>query len=531
VALPATQWYVNFGDGSTTGYFAVAKFTASHAYIVGQLIRQLTAPAVGSERVFVCILGGTSGAEPTWTITRGAKNTSTTPVFQECTGQAGVNGDITNTPAWLAVKATAVALGAIIKDAAGTHLFIASTAGTAGSGAEPSWSIGTVGNTTADNTVTWTYIGLASSFSGGAAPHARLANALTATWSQGTETIYVGDNHAETQSTAITLTGSSSIVLASQNILCHDHLGSYPPASSDLTTGASITSSSGAITWSAPNIYVRGIESKHTGTTSIGIMLGNGTNCYQRFELCPITFTSTSQFLAIGTTGASRNSRVIQDNCTFTFTGQQIQTNNIYEWEWRNSAFVGTAFASATGLILGGACSSVWVHGVDLSVITTTLMSSASNSYVLLDRCKINASATIANPSQSNSATLVLSKCDSGSVNYRDELYTPGGTLTTETTVVRTGGQSDGTTAISRKVVTGTNVTWVAPFEGFPIVVWNETVGTPVTITLYGIWGDGAVPNNDDFWIDVEYLGTSADPIFVARDGHEGRRARIKCRT
>jgi hypothetical protein len=75
----------------------------------GDLIRQNTAPSVGNERVFVCVAstsgtGTTGGAEPTWTVTRGAKNTDNTVTWQEATGIAALNGDLTNTPNWTAVK-------------------------------------------------------------------------------------------------------------------------------------------------------------------------------------------------------------------------------------------------------------------------------------------------------------------------------------------------------------------------------------------------------------------------------------------
>ena len=34
-----------------------------------------------------------------------------------------------------------------------------------------------------------------------------------------------------------------------------------------------------------------------------------------------------------------------------------------------------------------------------------------------------------------------------------------------------------------------------------------------MTATVQGIWGGGAVPNNDDIWCDVEYLGSSGSPL------------------
>jgi hypothetical protein len=516
MATLAISWYVN-----SVSYAAVTAWATGATIAAGALRRQSAAPSVGNERVFVAIVGGTTHAttEPTWTVTRGAKTTDNTVTWQECTGQAGVNGDATNTPSWTVAKNTAISLGVIIKDVAGTHLFICSTAGTAGNGAEPSWSIGAVGNTTADNTVTWTYIGLASSFAGAAAPHARLGGALANTWSLAGDSIYVGDNSAETTSSSLTLSGQSTA--ASPNyVLCHNHLGSYPPTSSDLTTGATVTCSAsfGTITWSSLNLYVKGVGFNLTNSGT-GIVFGSagGGGQFQKFVQCPVTFSGTTDSNSRITIGNGSNlaGRVIHDNCVFTFNnaGQNIRINT-NQWEWCNTAgaLAGTA---PTTLISGIVAVNAWLHGLDLSLIasgTLVNLSSTGSGVVLIDRCKVGASITVATIA-SDLTTVILSKCDSGTKNYRDEMYTFSGALTTETTIVRTSGQSDGTTAASRKLVTTANALWVMPLEGPPIAIWNETVGSSVTVTLYGIWGGGAVPNNDDFWVDVEYLGASATPI------------------
>ena len=90
-----TVWYVSAGDGvSTGGWFAVTPWAATTAVAVGALRRQLAAPAVNSERVFVCTTAGTTGStEPTWVITRGARTTAVGTVsWLVCTGAAPVNG-------------------------------------------------------------------------------------------------------------------------------------------------------------------------------------------------------------------------------------------------------------------------------------------------------------------------------------------------------------------------------------------------------------------------------------------------------
>jgi hypothetical protein len=104
-------------------------------------------------------------------------------------------------------------------------------------------------------------------------------------------------------------------------------------------------------------------------------------------------------------------------------------------------------------------------------------------------------------------------RCDNGNVNYRTERWLYQGTQTTETTIVRTGGASDGTTPISWKFTVNANVSRFQPFEAIPIVVWNDTTGGALTATVFGIWGGGAVPNNNDVWMEVEYLGTSGNPL------------------
>ncbi len=511
MAFPRTQWYVN-----SVGYAAVAAFAAAHSYAAGNLIRQLTTPTVGNERVFVCIVAGTSGTEPSWTVTRGAKNTSTTPVFQECTGQAAVNGDIVNTVAWsnASIKNTALTLGTIIKNVAATHYFILSTAGTAGNGSEPSWGT-TAGNTTADNTCTWTCIGAVGSFAGGAAPHARIPNALAANWSVGNDSIYVGDNSAEADTSTSTWTGQSTSSLTNY-ILCHNHSGSYPPTFSDLTTGATASYNAG-ILFNLVNVYMRGIGFV-ASTNGATFTFGNAAAALQRFDLCPVTLSGTSGFISIGNSSNLRGSKVIQDNCPFTFANAAMGVQ-LYgaEWEWRNTASAIAGGTQPTSLITAGKGARAWVHGVDLSASGSgkklvAFGAGADGATVLFDRCKINASVTVATVA-GLSGQVILSKCDSGAVNYRDEIYKSQATLTTEITIVRTGGASDGTTPVARKIVSGTDVIWALPFEAPPIAIWNETVGSAITITLYGIITAGAVPNNDDFWIDVEYFGSSATPI------------------
>jgi hypothetical protein len=107
---------------------------------------------------------------------------------------------------------------------------------------------------------------------------------------------------------------------------------------------------------------------------------------------------------------------------------------------------------------------------------------------------------------------VTLIDCDSGATNYRNELYRFGGNQVTETTIVRTGGASDGTTPVSWKIITDANARWIAPFESLPITVWSDTVGAK-TVSIYGYWNNASVPNNDDIWIEFEGLTDAGSPL------------------
>jgi len=159
------------------------------------------------------------------------------------------------------------------------------------------------------------------------------------------------------------------------------------------------------------------------------------------------------------------------------------------------------------------------MEGVDLSALGSGKTITASNATggsmptYLID-CKINASVTIAaTPSNVWSSRVDAIRCDSGATNYHQRRYWYEGTLQEETTIVRTGGATDGTTPISWKIVTTANSKWVMPFEAFPISIWNSRTSASLTVTVYGIWGGGAVPNNDDIWFVVEYLGSTGAPL------------------
>lgn len=539
MAIPSpAYWYVNYGDGSTTAYYAVAMWTTLTVYAAGAIVRQRVAPAVGSERIFVCIVAGTSlVGEPTWAITKGATTAEAAgPTWQECTGQAAVNGSLTYTSGWTSgpggvgtgVKGQAVAKGYIIANDAGANYQICTTAGTAGSGTQPTFS-STAGTTTADNTVTWTSLGVVGNFTTAfGAPHARLASAFAATWGAAGDIFWVGGNHAETQATTITLTSPGTVALPCA-VYCVDQTKTSPGTGDLLATATISTTGSGTEVNPCGYLYCRGLILRAgAGSTSAFIVVGFETIANEDIvlESCQLVMITTgsgsSSGIYLGHTGNTNGKvgriQLINTTMTFASTGQAIYTRGYMGIVWRNtaSALVGTipttlfAFAATTA-------SDILLDGVDLSAAGSgkTLIGFSGQVFayttVTLMNCKLGASVTVSStPAAGSAGGVDLIRCDSGATSYFQARFRYPGTLTQETTIVRTSAASDGATPLAWKIVSTANSSWLFPFVSFPISVWNNATGSSLTATVE--IQSSATLNNDDIWLEIEYLGSSATP-------------------
>jgi hypothetical protein len=523
-------FYVNAGDQSTTGYYAVAKRPQNASVSAGQLVRQFTAPAVGSERVFVCIIAGITAnvTDATWVLTRGSKTVDGTATWMECTGMAAVNGDLADTVNWTAAKAFGPpSSGAIIQRNSGASYQICTTAGTFGT-SEPAFS-DTAGATTSESggTAVWTSLGVVGNFTGGQAPHARLANACASTWFAAGNTVYVGDNHAESQATAISISPSGTGTTIGK-VICHNHSGNYPPAGGDLTTGATISATGAVgITYNPSGVfYTYGVTFKAGVGSSSGtfLILNSTVNTMGFYDNCSFWIASTQAVNNVIEVNASSGSNQCNwNNCTVKFANA---ANALYvqsaSFTWQNTgqvlasgSVVPTALFSPQG---SGTYTNLMLEALDLSLINTNIFganqANEAGTRIVKD-CRLNAAVTV---QQSGVATLGLYeqvvRSDSGATAYKSARYQYEGTETTETSITRVGGAADPTgQAQSRKIVTTANSQWLRPFKAEPYAVWNSKIGATVMVTVYGTINAGALPNNDDIWLDLEYLGSSSFPI------------------
>ena len=442
-------------------YAAVAAWAANTAYVStsnggrGDYVRQLAAPAVNSERVFRCTTSGTSHltTEPTWTLTKNATTADNTVVWTECTGQEAdqVSG-------------------------------------------------------------TWK------------APHARLFTAYASTWGAAGDNFYVAHDHAETQAAALTLTVPYNQASYCSTV-CVLATGTVPPVSADLRATATVTTTGAnamAIAIAAIGVqYWYGITFNcGTGATNVALTalstsLGQGRGVFENCALKKLGTTAVTAAIILGNGLQGCQIDLINTTLEFGATGDTCAVRTHVRWRGPSSGVVGatlptTLFGSSTP------AGSIEVDGVDLSNLSGTIFAArntATSARDQLRNCRLHASATIRaanNDPGSNYVDVIRS--DSAATNYRHERYASWGAQTVETTIVRTGGASDGTTPIAWKIVTQSRAGWRSPFESMPIAIWNDSTAAR-TLTIYGIWGGGAVPDNDDLWAEVSYLGSADYPL------------------
>lgn len=505
-----TAWYI-----SSAAWTAASAWTATHSYTAGTLVRQSATPTVGNERIFACTVAGTSGgSEPTWVVTKGAKTTDNTVTWIEVTGQAAVNGDVTtgHAPVW-ALNLTPT-LGVIIYDSVTTSLQVCTASGAGKTSGSISFSA-TAGVTTTDASATWTSLGATSNFGAWAAPHARGSGAFATNWSVAGNDFYFADNHAETSSSAVLFNCPGAYITFDLPSRCIsiDHTLSVPPTG--VKSGASVTCTSGNLTIASSPSNASAYYYGFTFAASANLFVSDINGAQLNFDTCVFDISSGSSGSVINV-GNATDSRIVWNNCGAKFSNgtQSIRLySSIFIWKNSASAILGSTLP--TGLIFFPQSGEVNViallEGLDLSPITGSIVYAGDvGGYVCIKDCKLASGVTTASmTSLGLNITVDVVRSDSSGTNYRMEHHTMQGDETTSTTVVRTGGATDGVTPVSHQISTNSAIINYRPFEATPIAQWNSATATNLAVTLYGVMVSTTRPTNAQFWFDVEYLGVS----------------------
>lgn len=363
---------------------------------------------------------------------------------------------------------------------------------------------------------------------GGAANGTSWVNAyttLTAAFSghAAGDTYYVAHDHAESTAAAITL-ASSGTASAPTKVVCVNRAGSVPPVSADRRTTAQVTTTGASnINFNSYTHYDGIIFTAGNGAGLASVFAPSSGTARLRFDNCSLRLGGTSTTSRIGNAVSGAALELNNTTVSFGAVAQGVGIHGLFSWRNTPSALLGTIPTTVLviGVNSGGTCDCV---GVDFSAAGSgkTICGNQSAAegvrFTLID-CKLDAAVTkAAVPSSGGSTEVDFIRSGASGVNYNVFSSRISGTLNEEITIVRTGGASDGTTAIAWKIDTTANCTYSLPFECPPIAVWNDTTGSSVTATVEGIWGGGAVPLDTEIWLECEYLGSSSSPLgsFVA---------------
>lgn len=402
------------------------------------------------------------------------------------------------------------------------RVFRCTTSGTS-LASEPTWTLTKNGTTTESGGPVWTECtGQEADQVSGTwkAPHARLLNALAATWGAAGDNFYIGGNHAETQASAMVLAipGTAASI---NNLYCVSATGSVPPVSADLRTTATVTTTSfNPLSFSTGYAYIYGITfncGSGAVSTQFNIITGNAWLIFENCNLYKLG-TTAGNGMVIGSPGMGVAARLDLINTKLQLGNP---SDSIILWNcdvyWSKTANAISGAATPTKLISSLSIGSTIFNcdGVDLSAIgsgSTLIGIMTATKRIYFKNCKLDSSVIIsANQTNATGPDTYVMRSDSSGTNYRNEKYSYAGIQTTETTFVRTDGASDGITPISWKI-SRINSAFVTPIELFPIAIWNPVTSANVTAAVEAFCVSG-LPTNKDIWMDVSYLGSASSAL------------------
>lgn len=369
--------------------------------------------------------------------------------------------------------------------------------------ANPGYVRSTDGND-ADNGSTW------------ALANATLAGAM-ADQAAG-DRIFVSGNHAESAAAAITITLPGTLAAPNQ-VLCGNDAAEPPTA---LATSGSVTTTGANGVTLAGSGHIYGLNLNcGTGAGTVNCILSNTSGGHQSFDACNFSLLVTgASKLYLG--NSSGFSRVDIKNCGFKFAAenQGIQVRGMARISGGSLLSGGT---SPTTLFLGntGVPSDTVVDGLDLTnaAAAINLVSGAPSGpgRCIFRNCKLPASwsGSLFTGAAINSFRAEMWNCDSADTNYRLWVEDYCGSIKSETTLVKTGGASDGDTPLAWKMATSANAEYPVNVLRSPEIASERitAVGAAKTITVDILHDSATSLKDDEVWLEVQYLGTSGMPL------------------
>jgi hypothetical protein len=299
---------------------------------------------------------------------------------------------------------------------------------------------------------------------------------------------------------------------------------------SALTAGAVIATTGASTITMRGSFYAYGIKLQAGSSTSnASINMTNAGAEQQVYESCQFVLAGNNSGgrIAAGWAATSVNVEWLGCDVSFSNASQAIAPSGKFVWRG-GSILSGSASPATTGLLVpsNSRVSSALVDGVDLSNGGSGMNLIASSIgggefRAVFRNCKLPASWSGAMFAGAVGVSMrgELRSCSAGDVNYALWVEDYAGSIKHETTLVKTGGASDGTTPLSWVMASSANAEYPAIILRSPeIQKWNETTGSAITVTVDFLHDSATNLQDDEIWLEVEYLGTSGFPLAVFVD-------------
>lgn len=336
------------------------------------------------------------------------------------------------------------------------------------------------------------------------------------------DTIYVSHQHAHSVAAAITLTCPGTPGNPVRVICVND--GAEPPTTLATTATEQSTGSNNVIIKGGVSYwYGIGFTSGSAGgTRHLQICDQQAVHEFATFEQCSFKTNGATAGgrIKIGpTAGASSTAgKIVRfKDCTFAFNnvGNQMVVYQCRAY-FQGGSLGGTIPTGGLIDTEGDGRSVMFFEGFDFSALGSNAVFKPGSdiwSDVYLQNCKMGTShvwttGTFQGP---GGWRIRAVNCDSADTQYAYDEISYCGTITEETTIVRTGGSSEWGQATSAKLASSANVSLFVPLEMHVASIPNESVGSSLTATVEVIT-DNVTLTDAEAWIEVQYLGTSGVP-------------------
>ena len=328
------------------------------------------------------------------------------------------------------------------------------------------------------------------------------------------DNIWLADGHTETLGTATTYSFAGTITLPT-NLIAASSAAEPPNAA-----GAATISTTGIVTLGInSNIYANGITFNcGTGATGASMTLANADLDVQYYENCTFRLASTAVGVRIfvGSLTATTEADVTFRNCIVQFgaNGQYLSIRGAtFRWEG-GGVFTGTSPTQLFSANAGPGVCKIDVSAIDISAMNAAIRLvtlNAGHVIATFRDCKFPSGWTrdVAN-NLTVGSRVEVHNCSGGDTNYTMYIEDYFGEIDAVNTDYRDGGASDGTTPISWKMTSASNVHYPSQVLRSPdIVVWNESIDVGLTITVEIANDFGSTLTDGDIWLEVLYPGYS----------------------